>query len=435
MLEDTPSGVNSGINNGAVLSLGVNVRIKSGFFFCRVLFAGLIYFCFVPELRQTAFARASSVRDRHQATFVSNPAEVTRAIDLATGYLVHACGPDGKFAYRVEIGSDKEISSYNIIRHAGATYALSMANHYHSDPAVVATMIRAATFLRRNYIRPGARGDQLAVWSRPVAAGSASADNFAELGGTGLGLVALAAVREVDPKAVSLEELESLGRFLLFLQKEDGSFVHKYRADSGPVTSWQSLYYPGEAALGLVALYEADGSRQWLTAASKALSYLAKSRSGQTIVPADHWALIASARLLRHCKENACAALREKLARHAAQICNSILHEQIRIETHSVLDGAFDLDGRTAPAATRLEGLLAASEFLPHDDLRLRIEAASERGIAFLLRAQIGSGPQAGGIPGAIFNRARDSDAIRIDYVQHALSAWLSYQRDARRTD
>jgi hypothetical protein len=49
------------------------------------------------------------------------------------------------------------------------------------------------------------------------------------------------------------------------------------------------------------------------------------------------------------------------------------------------------------------------------------------RGIAFLLRAQIVSGPEAGGMPGAIIISARDSSQIRIDYVQHALCAWLRY--------
>jgi hypothetical protein len=52
------------------------------------------------------------------------------------------------------------------------------------------------------------------------------AEHSAELGGTGLGLVALAAARETDPKSMPLEQLQALGRFQLFLQRDDGSFVH-----------------------------------------------------------------------------------------------------------------------------------------------------------------------------------------------------------------
>src|SRR5208282_4933231 len=251
---------------------------------------------------------------------VPSPAELSRAIALAGGYLERACGPDGKFAYKVEIGSGRESSSYDVIRHAGAIYALAMLNRSHPDPQAVAAMVRAAAFLQQNYIGSGVRPGQLVVWSKPLTEVSGEhpskqRERYAELGGTGLGLVALAAVREVEPNAVPLEQLHALGRFALFLQKDDGSFVHKYGAESGPVPNWASLYYPGEAALGFIALYEADHAREWLMAAGKALSYLAKSRAGLTTVPADHWALIAAAKLLPYCEDGGCSASREELVR------------------------------------------------------------------------------------------------------------------------
>jgi len=189
----------------------------------------------------------------------------------------------------------------------------------------------------------------------------------------------------------------------------------------------QSLYYPGEAALGFIALYEADHSHEWLTAAGKALGYLAKSRAGLSIVPADHWALIATAKLLPYCEDGGCGVSREELIRHAVQVCESILRDQFKGSASVVLDGAFDPAGRTTPAATRLEGLLAAMEFLPKGELRDRIESAIQRGISFLLRAQVTSGSEAGAMPGAILSREHDSSEVRIDYVQHALCAWLRY--------
>jgi hypothetical protein len=177
-------------------------------------------------------------------------------------------------------------------------------------------------------------------------------------------------------------------------------------------------------------MYEADHSRQWLDAAAKALSYLAKSRAGISTVPPDHWALIATAKLLPYCEKAACPTSRRQLIQHAIQICNSILREQITSPFRSRLDGAFDTDGRTAPAATRLEGLLAALEFLPkeYNELREKIETATAKGIAFLLRAQIKSGPYVGGMPGAEVSADEEASTIRIDYVQHALCAWLRYR-------
>jgi RHS repeat-associated protein len=241
-----------------------------------------------------------------------------------------------------------------------------MLNRSQPDPQALDAMVRASAFLRQNYIGPGVRPGQLAIWSEPLAEQPKSRQHDAELGATGLGLVALAEARHAEPKAVPLEDLEALGRFLLFLQKDDGSFVNKYRAESGPVQDWESLYYPGEAALAFVSLYEADHSREWLMAAGKALSFLAKNRAGRSIVPADHWALIATAKLIPYCDQSSCpGASREELIQHAIQVCNSILREQFRGSAAVGIAGAFDPDGRTAPAAARLEGLLAALEFLP----------------------------------------------------------------------
>jgi hypothetical protein len=355
--------------------------------------------------------------------------QIGHAIVLSAGYLERSCGPDGKFVYEVDLNSGRLAASYNIVRHAGAIYSLAMLNHAQPDPHAADTMLRAAAFLRQN-IGPGVLPGQLAVWPEPLAERSKSRQYDADLGATGLGLVALAEVRHVEPKAVPLEDLQSLGRFLLFLQKDDGSFVNKYRAESGPVQDWESLYYPGEATLGFISLYEADHSREWLIAADKALSFLARSRAGRSQVPADHWALIATAKLLPYCDQSSCPwSSREELIRHAIQICNSILREQFRGSAAVGIAGAFDAEGSTAPAATRLEGLLAALEFLPKGDLQTKIEAAAARCIAFLLRMQISSGIYSGGMPGAFATRSLGSSEIRIDYVQHSFCAWLRYQR------
>jgi hypothetical protein len=397
----------------------------------------LVLLCFLLALKLAAAPHFGNQPSGRDSKVPSSPTriEVSHAIALAAGYLERSCGPDGKFAYKVDIGSGRESSSYDIIRHAGAMYALAMVNRSQPDPQAVAAILRAAKFLRQNYIGPGVRPGQLVVWSQPLPEVSGyhrskAQESYAELGGTGLGLVALAAARQVDPESVTREELQSLGRFALFLQRDNGSFVNKYGAESGPVPKWTSLYYPGEAALGFIELYEVDHSREWLTAADKALSYLAKSRAGLTTVPADHWALIATAKLLHHCDRTKCTASRDELVQHAIQVCKSILREQYISSAASGLDGAFDPAGRTAPTATRLEGLLSALEFLQQGDLREKIEKAVGRGIGFLLRAQNSAGKFSGGIPGQLYGGPRsDVSAIRIDYVQHALCAWLLYRR------
>ena len=77
---------------------------------------------------------------------------------------------------------------------------------------------------------------------------------------------------------------------------------------------------------------------------------------------------------------------------------------------------------------------MAAWEFLPRGEaaLRARIESSAKLGVAFLLRAEIVSGPFAGGMPAVIprgtsvvMRDVERESEVRIDYVQHALCAWL----------
>jgi len=129
---------------------------------------------------------------------------------------------------------------------------------------------------------------------------------------------------------------------------------------------------------------------------------------------------------------------------HAKQVCNSMLKDQIKKHTNRHYVGGFSSDGRTTPGATRLEGLLASLDFIPAVDivdikLRKKIELSVKNGIAFLINSQIKTGKFKGAIPRAVskisrkkknskrFNRR--STEIRIDYVQHALSAMIEYQR------
>ena len=346
-----------------------------------------------------------------------------RAITLAASYLERACGPDGQFAYRVAIGSGGRGDPYSIVRHAGAMYALTMVQASSPDDRALDAALRAASFLRSNYVGPGDRPEQLVVWSQPLPNRS-----VADLGATGLALVALAAIDKAQPNAIPLEQLQAMGRFLLFLERTDGGFVTKYRAGSGPDENFHSLYYPGEAALGLISLYELDHSPVWLNAAARALSFLARNRASLPEVVPDHWALIATARLLPYYAQSASPATRGELIRHAMQICQSMIKEQLRDPANPALDGSYGSQGRISPTATCMEGLLAALEFLPAGELRSQIKETVDHGIAFLLRAQIRDGAYAGGMPGSLITDAYGGSDVRIDFVQHALCAWLRYK-------
>ena len=366
------------------------------------------------------------------------------AIHSSAEYLSRVCDENGKFAYRINLSPAVEVKpKYNLLRHSGTIYALGSYNQVYPNGQTRKTLKRATDFLKDLTIAPFPGNEKiLAVWSHPKLTRGETILQ-AKLGGTGLGLVALLSVEQTMPGTTPVEYLRRLGNFLLFMQKKDGGFYSKFIPErGGRDDSWTSLYYPGEAALGLIMLYEKDPSLVWLQAAADCIAYLARKRQGKKIVESDHWALLATARLLPLYDRCQKPLPRQAIVKHAVQICGSILKSMPLKYGSPLRYGSFTEDGRTTPTATRLEGLLAALTFLPGDytTLRNQMVVAIQDGIKFLLRARVRSGEFAGGMPRAIkrlpANHPRFSESfnrrateIRIDYVQHALSAMLQYEQ------
>ncbi|GEM_PF-866771 len=371
---------------------------------------------------------------------IVNPTRLNQAIHQAANYLLRMCDEKGKFVYRINLNPKvKPKPKYNMLRHAGTMYALAMYEQRYPNAKTRDTLARAAQFLKKTIAPIPGKDDLLAVWSYPEITGR-KAPVQAKLGGTGLGLVALLSLEKIKPGTTPLEDLRKMGRFIVFMQKGNGSFYSKYIPSRGGKNDrWTSLFYPGEAALGLLMLYEKDPLPIWAQVATHALTYLARIRAGKFSVEADHWALLATTKWLHLNKK---PFLDIQIRQHAVQISESMLATQAQFPINSINYGSFVTDGRTTPTATRLEGLLAALSFLSTENslLRKRITSAVVQGLSFLLRAQIRSGKYAGGMPRAIrplpskhprfkksFNRR--ATEVRVDYVQHALSAMIQFEQ------
>lgn len=369
---------------------------------------------------------------------------IRRSVD----YLVRTCGADGLFVYRVNLDPTVRVPRrMNVLRHAGAMYALGMADRDDPRADSRAAIARAARFLHAQIARPPDWPDTFAVWSRPEVERRPGAVVEAKLGGTGLGLVALLEAERVEPGLTPPFVLRGLGAFLRAMQRPDGGFHSIYTpAAGGPREDWVSLYYPGEAALGLLRLHAFDGDPDWLRLAEAALLHLAAIRKGKDDVEADHWTLLATAEWLRGPGRSADPDRRAAILAHALQIVRSMLRRVPTLPDDSPLLGSVTGDGRTCPTATQMEGLQAAracAEDWP-PSLRTRFETSVQRGVDFLLRCQVLDGLHAGGMTrgfgpdfprGFCFTRPEDPRAaeIRVDYVQHALSAVVQYRRDLDR--
>jgi hypothetical protein len=76
------------------------------------------------------------------------------AITNAAQYLERNCDPSGRFAYLVDTDSGQTSPSYNIVRHAGAIYAIAMFDRLHPDWNAANAMVRAANFISVREARP-----------------------------------------------------------------------------------------------------------------------------------------------------------------------------------------------------------------------------------------------------------------------------------------
>lgn len=366
--------------------------------------------------------------------------QVREAITRSAGYLRRANLSSGQFVYLVNMNPAVKVpEQYEPLRHAGTIYSMGMANAVLPDPANLQVMQRAVTYMREccmiDLDRDGIVGlcDVGEVDESRVASSCL-------LGGAGLALLALTSLAEIDADSIRESELMGLARFGKFMQRWNGEFFARYvPSQGGRLDPGRSLYYPGEMALGWLQLHELRPDREWVDSAVEALMFLAHKRAVSGEAPSDHWALLATAKLFEIADREGLALPREALLNHAIQICHAMLEEGRMPPVVPAMEGALVPLGLVTPTATRLEGLLAARTILPlGHPIIPHVNAAIHRGVDFLIRAQIKDGPYIGALPFAIATVPDDTvgsmaafnaqaTEIRIDYVQHAMSAMVQY--------
>lgn len=358
----------------------------------------------------------------------------------ATDYIRRATLDSGRFVYLVNTDPAVTVpDDYNVLRHAGTVYSLGMAQSVVADDRTLEVMQRSVAYFIGCCVKRLDDADADAVWEPPEVKPSRGPVRYS-LGGAGLGLLALTSLEAARPGSVPIDRMNGIAAFGRFLQRFDGSFHGDYVPDEGGKRPLAVLYYPGEMVLGWLSLHELHPDARLLDDSVAALLHLARERARDGYAPADHWALLATEKLFDIARREGLAIPRDALQTHALQICHAMLEENAAPETPQA-SGALVRLGYVTPTATRLEAMLAALNVLPEGHAIVpHVEAAVHRGIAFLLRAQIQDGPFAGGLPNAITRLPDDgSEAgrrfnqlatqIRIDYVQHALSAMVQYHR------
>lgn len=335
-------------------------------------------------------------------------------------YLLRHQRPDGTFGYSYRPKRDEYDSGYNLLRHAGSCYALvELAQATGDDRYLEAARRGLAALL--THARPPRPADSETDFLAIVSPGEE-----AKLGGGALTVLALVQYQRAAGDDRWLPQARSLARFLLAQQDPDGHFRSKYFYGTPDPKPFDSIYYPGEAILALTRLYRIDPHPEWLAAAQRGADWLIEVRDAGKPTPAlphDHWLSMGLDEL------HALTGL-ERYPAHARRIAEAILQAQRRTARYPDWVGSFYTPPRSTPTATRAEALVAVHRLAarlgddpsPYRQALVRMAAFQSRcqltpaSALYLPRPDLAVGG---------FRRSLTNWEVRIDYVQHNLSALL----------
>ncbi len=369
--------------------------------------------------------------------------EILNFLQAAAGYFKNHQFENGRFEYVLNPeGKSGRKDIYNVVRHAGVVYALAIYGQHTGDDQFSGVLQKSSQYLWDVNIKAVDNTGHLAVWSVPGE--NFHIDSFwkAKLGSTGLALAGMILEERISGNTLPLDQLQKLGNFLLYMQLEDGSFYSSYHEKAGRIEPNKYQFYPGEAALGLCALYERDPQAKWLEGAIKAVSLTANSLEEMEKKAIDHWDLIAIAKILDLLKaEGKDLSSYDYLMVYSRRLVERLLAEW----NASTVKGSFTSDFGTTPIATRIEGLTAIAPYLKENkELLQPTLTVIKEACTFLMDSQLKEGPYQGGIPMAVQKKEYENSTesrfaidtynerateIQIDYVQHAMCALLGYDQ------
>lgn len=216
-------------------------------------------------------------------------AAAQRAAQLAVGWFADHQQADGRWTYRYEAATDRDLGGYEIVRHAGVLLALYQA-------------------LGRGLTEAGPVADVGLAWALGHLVASGDGAALGEDGATlQVGASALLAAALVERRRVTGEhdhdgELAALGRFLVGVVEPSGAVPQVVDPRTGPSVGSYSRFFTGETFLALARLREALGPDPWEEPALRVGRYLAERRDeveGWFPAIADHWAAYGLAEVAR----------------------------------------------------------------------------------------------------------------------------------------
>lgn len=200
-----------------------------------------------------------------------------KIIDTASAYLVEQVQPGGRFIYGIRPQYDREIDSYNILRHSGTIWSLICRYRMFPDENLKEKIENTIDYMISQILYD----DDGAGYIYEAD------DSEIKLGGNGIAIVALTEYMDLFQNKEYQDICIALGEGILKQQApEDGSYWHILYSDFSKLEEFRTIYYDGECTFGLARLYSLTGEQKWLDAACKAIDHFIAEDYTQY---RDHW--------------------------------------------------------------------------------------------------------------------------------------------------
>lgn len=361
-------------------------------------------YCGGNEGRNTGLRIINKLTERH----------VKDLIEQSSQYLADQVSATGRFTYGIHPCFDKEIHTYNTLRHASTTYSMLEAWEVTGSPNLKSAIDRSIQCLTSQLIH------QHKTKSNTIVSYLHDIDNEIKLGGNAVSLLALVKYTQLTQDQSYLQLMEQLALGILDMQDPgSGRFHHVLNtSDLSIKDEFRIVYYDGEAAFGLMRLFGLTKDPRWLTGVERAFSFFIDNDYWKVH---DHW--------LGYCV-NELTIYRPNVKYYEFGIKNFLGHLDFVSERITTFPTLLELMMASHQMILRLQSSDEHRYLLEDVDLS-KFYSALEKRSHYLLNgffspelAMYFKNPQS--ILGSFFIR-HHSFRVRIDDVEHYLSGFVAY--------
>lgn len=393
------------------------------------LAAPMVSFAQADSTVATPVANVAAVLDGTAPIDAQALADLARErVILGTTWLTGVVQENGMFHYIYDPATDQYVDdSYNEVRHAGTLYALYQAYGAFPDDTILVGAERAVGFIDTQSMAVEGAGR---AYVDPL-------DGRTSLGGQALAIVAMLERRRVTAAADHDDLIDDLARFMLSMEmpNDPGHFFSTYDYQTKDrLERPTSAFYPGETLLALTRLAQQFPDGPYLDAAKREAGYQIHRADGDlpklgTVPRDDHWLTIALGELYRLDPNP------DYLTVAYLEADRMIANQYTADDGYPVRIGGAKRDGpigytSTATKGEALVAAWAAAAYAGDQASVDRISLAARRNAQFQLRVQYipensGLMPRPDRVIGGWAAGPVDP-SIRIDYVQHNISALIN---------